>query len=123
MAYSIIGLGAGMNLHIVAEAGLKGLGYTFISIMLTLALGMALGRLFRSDREVSWLVSAGTAICGGSAIAALSPVLGAKDHSVSVSLAVVFFIECLRAVFLSCDRSYGGALPASVWSLERSGHP
>ena len=42
LAYSIIGLGAGMNLHIVAEAGLKGLGYTFISIMLTLALGMAL---------------------------------------------------------------------------------
>jgi uncharacterized integral membrane protein (TIGR00698 family) len=99
LAWSIVGLGAGMNLHAVAEAGFKGLGYTLISIVCVLALGRALGRLFRSDNEVSWLISAGTAICGGSAIAALAPVLGAKDHSVSVSLAVVFLLNAC-ALFL-----------------------
>lgn len=100
LGYSIIGLGAGMNLHEVAQAGLKGLGYTFVSILCVLALGRALGRLFRSDNEVSWLVSAGTAICGGSAIAALAPVLGARDRSVSVSLAVVFLLNaCALLLF------------------------
>src|SRR5687768_11489667 len=67
LAYSIVALGAGMDLRLVASAGLQGIGYTAVGIALTLALGLALGKLLRTEAETSLLVSVGTAICGGSA--------------------------------------------------------
>lgn len=95
LSLCVVGLGAGMNLLTVAQAGLHGIGYTAVSIGLTMVAGITLGRLLRTQREVSWLVSAGTAICGGSAIAAIAPVIHAKPHAVSVSLAVVFLLNAI----------------------------
>lgn len=99
LAISIIGLGAGMNLMTVAQIGLSGLGYTAISIGFALLAGRSLGILFRTDNNLSWLICVGTAICGGSAIAAIAPVIRAKDHHISVALGVVFILNA-AALFL-----------------------
>ncbi len=99
LAISIIGLGAGMNLTDIAQAGMSGLGYTFVSIAFVLICGQILGHLFKTDRVLSLLISVGTAICGGSAIAAVAPVLKAKDHQISIALGVVFVLNAL-ALFL-----------------------
>lgn len=93
LSWSVIGLGAGMNLLVVARVGLEGIGYTFIGITWALLLGLLLGRLLKVENNTSILISGGTAICGGSAIAALSPTIHAKSHEVSVSLGVVFMLN------------------------------
>jgi len=90
---SVIGLGAGMDLRVVAQVGAQGILYTAVGITLTLLLGLALGRLLGSSPAVSTLVSVGTAICGGSAIAAVAPVIKAKHHDVTVALATVFLLN------------------------------
>lgn len=95
LALCVIGLGAGMNLMDVLDAGLTGLGYTAVSILLVLAAGLALGRLLSSDWATSFLVTAGTAICGGSAIAALAPVIQARSSSISVAMGIVFALNAL----------------------------
>ena len=99
LALCIVGLGAGMNLEAVAQAGMSGLFYTAISIALVLALGLLLGWLLRTQRDCSLLIAAGTAICGGSAIAALAPVIRARPHSITAALALVFVLNAL-ALFL-----------------------
>lgn len=98
LSWSVIGLGAGMNLVTVTRVGLAGLGVTFLSIFLTLSIGLLLGRWLRTDRETSVLISVGTAICGGSAIAAVSPVIKAKPHSIAVALGTVFLLNSLALV-------------------------
>lgn len=92
---SVIGLGAGMNLVTVAKVGFHGLGYTALSIAAVFALAALLRRLFGVDAEVGLLTTVGTAICGGSAIAAVTPVIKAKPHSVSVALGTVFLLNAL----------------------------
>ncbi len=98
LSTSIIGLGAGMNLITVAHTGLTGIGYTAISIALTMFIGLALAMALRTDRETSLLVTVGTAICGGSAIAALAPTLQAKHENISVALGVVFMLNAIALV-------------------------
>jgi len=98
LSYSIIGLGAGMNLVTVGQAGLAGLGYTVVSISLTLLVGVFLGRVLDSEKETSLLISVGTAICGGSAIAAIAPVLRAKSHSIAVALGTVFILNAVALI-------------------------
>jgi uncharacterized integral membrane protein (TIGR00698 family) len=93
LTISVIGLGAGMDLAVVGRAGVRGLGYTVVGIAATLAVGTWLGRRFAVDRETSLLVTVGTAICGGSAIAAVAPTIRAKDHAISVALATVFMLN------------------------------
>jgi uncharacterized integral membrane protein (TIGR00698 family) len=95
LTWSVMGLGCGMNLMVVAEVGLHGLGYTVVGILFTLGLGWMLGRWLRLERESAILISVGTAICGGSAIAAVGPVIRAKSHSMSVALGTVFFFNAL----------------------------
>lgn len=95
---SIVGLGAMMNLHEVARAGLQGLGLTMATIAGTLGLGIVLGRWLKTDSDTSLLVSVGTAICGGSAIAATAAALKPKTESVSVALAVVFLLNGLAVL-------------------------
>ncbi len=97
LSLSVIGLGAGMNLNSVLQAGASGIGYTAISIILCMAAGLLIGRFLKTDREASTLITVGTAICGGSAIAAIAPAIHAKDQTISVALAVVF---CLNALAL-----------------------
>jgi uncharacterized integral membrane protein (TIGR00698 family) len=92
---SVIGLGAGMNLAVVGRVGVHGFVYTVVGITLTMALGMLLGRLIRTERDTSLLLCVGTAICGGSAIAAVAPAIRAKHHNVSVALATVFFLNAV----------------------------
>ena len=99
LALSVVGLGAGMDLRVVARVGLHGLGYTAIGITVALGLGTLLGRLFRSGRDVSLLISVGTAICGGSAIAAVAPSIRAKGEDTSLALAAVFLFNAV-ALFI-----------------------
>lgn len=97
LAWSVMGLGAGMNLITVAKVGAAGFGYTIVGISATLTLGLLLARLLEVERHVGLLVSVGTAICGGSAIAAAAAAIKAKPHQISVALVTVF---CLNAVAL-----------------------
>jgi len=98
LAWSVIGLGAGMDLRVVLQAGLHGLGYTVVSISFTLALGMWLARRMGVTGNTGLLVSVGTAICGGSAIAAVSPVINAEEHETSVALGTVFLLNAAALV-------------------------
>lgn len=98
LAFSVVGLGAGMNLRVVGQVGLEGVGYTIIGIFLTLTLGFLIGRFFKIHRDTSILISVGTAICGGSAIAAVAPVLKAKNQEVSVALGTVFLLNAVALV-------------------------
>lgn len=95
LAFCVIGLGAGMNLVEVAHAGLRGVGYTAVSILLVMAAGLALGRILRTDAQSSLLITVGTAICGGSAIAAVAPVINARSASISIAMGVVFSLNAL----------------------------
>jgi uncharacterized integral membrane protein (TIGR00698 family) len=98
LSWSVVGLGAGMNLETVAKAGLQGLGYTMISILLVFFFGILLMKFFKVEEEVGMLVTVGTAICGGSAIAAVAPVIQAKTHSISVALATVFILNAMALI-------------------------
>jgi len=99
LAYSIIGLGAGMNLETVLETGASGFWYTLISIALTIAIGIFLARQMAIPRKCGLLVTIGTAICGGSAIAAVAPVIRAKNNDISLSLIAVFSLNSI-ALFI-----------------------
>jgi uncharacterized integral membrane protein (TIGR00698 family) len=99
LQWSVVGLGAGMDLRLVARVGLHGLAYTIVSIAVTLGLGVWLGRRLRLRKRSALLVSLGTAICGGSAIAAAAPVLEADGEETSVALATVFLLNGV-ALFL-----------------------
>jgi len=90
---SVVGLGFGLSLDTVVRVGVRSAGYTVVGIALTLALGALLGRLLGTSGPLSTLVSFGTAICGGSAIAAMAPVVKAKSEDVAVSLATVFTLN------------------------------
>ena len=95
---SVIGLGFGVGLLEVWQAGREAVLYTPISIALTMALGLFLGRLLCNPAKASALISFGTAICGGSAIAAMAPVLAADDEETAVSLATVFSLNAVALV-------------------------
>lgn len=90
---SVVGLGFGMNLLVVGRVGLQGIGYTALTITLSMGVGLLLGRLLSVRNETSILICAGTAICGGSAIAAVSAALKSESEDVSVSLATVFLLN------------------------------
>ncbi len=95
LQFSVVGLGFGMNAHAALAAGRQGLLLTVASIFGTLGLGYLLGRGLGLPRRVAHLIACGTAICGGSAIAAVGPVLGAKDEEMSVALGTVFVLNAL----------------------------
>lgn len=92
---SVIGLGFGMHLGEAAKAGKEGLLLTICSIFITLLLGLSLGRRMKIKRNTTLLIAVGTAICGGSAIAAISPLVHAKKDEMSVSLGTVFLLNAV----------------------------
>jgi uncharacterized integral membrane protein (TIGR00698 family) len=96
---SVVGLGFSMNLGSVIAAGRRGILFTVATIFGTLLLGFLLGRALRIGHGTAHLISSGTAICGGSAIAAVGPVIGASDEEMSVSLGTVFILNSI-ALFL-----------------------
>jgi uncharacterized integral membrane protein (TIGR00698 family) len=96
---SVVGLGFGMNIYSAVKAGREGIVFTAISIVGVLTIGILAGYLMKIDRKTSFLVSAGTAICGGSAIAALSPVIKAGEKQISVAMGTIFILNSV-ALFL-----------------------
>ncbi len=90
---SVVGLGFGMDLQQVIRVGRSGFVYTAGSITFALLLGWGLGKLFSVKNRISFLISAGTAICGGSAIAAVAPVSNANEEEIAVSLGTVFVLN------------------------------
>lgn len=96
---AVVALGFGMNLHDVMRAGRSGFLYTAVSISAAMALGLSLGYLIGVSRKSSFLISAGTAICGGSAIAAVGPIANASEEEMAVSLGAVFILNSV-ALFL-----------------------
>ncbi len=96
---SVVGLGFGMNLHEVVRVGRSGFFYTAMSITGVMLVGLALGYLIHVSKKSSFLIAAGTAICGGSAIAAVGPIAEANDEEMAVSLGAVFILNSI-ALFL-----------------------
>ena len=96
LQYSVVGLGFGMNLHASLASGKEGMLFTIVSVVGTMLIGMFIGRkLLKVNRDTSYLISSGTAICGGSAIAAVGPVIKAKDSDMSVALATIFVLNAI----------------------------
>lgn len=96
---AVVGLGFGMDLLVVGRVGAQGIGYTAFTILLTMVVGTGLGAMLKVSRDASLLITAGTAICGGSAIAAVSAAIRAKSEDVSVALATVFLLNA-AALFI-----------------------
>ena len=96
---SVVGLGFGMNITTTLSAGKEGFLFTVASILSTLILGTFLGRWFNVEKKTSHLISCGTAICGGSAIAAIAPVIQSDEKQTSVALGVIFILNSV-ALFL-----------------------
>ena len=92
---SIVLLGFGMNLHKALDAGKTGFVFTIFSILLTFIVGWFFGKRLGVDSKTSFLISSGTAICGGSAIAAVSPIVQANEREMSVSLGTVFILNSI----------------------------
>jgi uncharacterized integral membrane protein (TIGR00698 family) len=92
---SVVALGFAMNLQQVLRAGASGFIYTLLGIAFALAIGSALGKLLSVPGKSSYLISVGTAICGGSAIAAVGPVIDANDEEMSVSIGTVFILNAV----------------------------
>ncbi|KJJ38450.1 YeiH family protein [Aequorivita vladivostokensis] len=95
---AVVGLGFGMNLKETLAAGQDGFLLTVFSISATLILGYFLGRLLKMNKKSSHLISSGTAICGGSAIAAVSPVINASEKDISISLGVIFLLNSIALI-------------------------
>jgi len=96
---SVVGLGFGMNLTSAVKVGKEGVLFTVFSITGTLAIGFLLSKVLKIEKKTSFLISAGTAICGGSAIAAVSPVIKAEEKQISVALGTIFILNSL-ALFI-----------------------
>ncbi|MBR3609127.1 MAG: putative sulfate exporter family transporter [Bacteroidales bacterium] len=96
---SVVGLGFGMNLHQSLQAGKEGMIFTIISVIGVMILGAFLGKLLKINRKNSYLISSGTAICGGSAIAAVAPVIDADENDTSLALITIFVLNAI-ALFI-----------------------
>jgi uncharacterized integral membrane protein (TIGR00698 family) len=107
---SVVALGFGMNLHEVLRAGRSGFLYTAGSITFAMIVGLLLGKLFKVEKTAAFLITAGTSICGGSAIAAVAPIVQATDEEIAVSMGTVFILNSV-ALFL---------FPPIGWALHLS---
>ena len=104
---AVVCLGFGMNLQEVIRAGRSGFLYTAISIAFALSLGIVLGKLLKVQKTQSLLIAFGTAVCGGSAIAAIGPVLDANEEEMAVSLGTVFVLNSVALL----------TFPAIGWAM------
>ncbi|HPH22525.1 MAG TPA: putative sulfate exporter family transporter [Chitinophagaceae bacterium] len=92
---SVVGLGFGMNVNSALKAGKEGFIFTLVSIISVLVIGFLLTKILKIEKITGYLISAGTAICGGSAIAAIAPIVKAKPNQISVALAVIFTLNSI----------------------------
>ena len=95
LQFSVVGLGFGMNAASAISAGKEGFLLTIFSIFSTLIFGTLLGKWLKTDKKTSHLISCGTAICGGSAIAAISPVIKSNENQTSIALGVIFILNSI----------------------------
>ena len=95
---SVVGLGFGMNVNNALKAGKEGFILTIVSIIGTILIGIFLGKLLKIEEKISFLIATGTAICGGSAIAAISPVIKANEKQISVALGTIFILNSVALV-------------------------
>lgn len=96
LQYAVVGLGFGMNLQASLASGKEGMLFTIVSVFGTMIVGMLVGyKLLKVNKTTAYLISSGTAICGGSAIAAVGPVVKAKDSDMSLALATVFILNAV----------------------------
>ena len=112
---SVVLLGFGIDLHEVVRVGKSGFAYTAVSIFAAMGLGLLLGKVLRVKGRASYLIAAGTAICGGSAIAAIAPILGlngegANDEEISVAMGTVFLLNSVALLLF----------PAVGWAMHLS---
>lgn len=96
---SVVGLGFGMNIEKSLQSGAEGMIFTVASVIIVMVSGVIIGRMMRINEKTSYLISSGTAICGGSAIAAVGPVLKADQNEMAVSLGVIFILNAI-ALFI-----------------------
>lgn len=96
---SVVGLGFGMNLTESLKSGSEGMLFTIISVIGVMVIGVLFGYWLHINRKTAYLISSGTAICGGSAIAAVGPVLHADENEMAVSLGVIFVLNAI-ALFI-----------------------
>jgi uncharacterized integral membrane protein (TIGR00698 family) len=94
----VVGLGFSMNLSEVLKVSRSGFVFTILGIGFVLSFGYLLGKLLRVKSKNSYLISVGTAICGGSAIAAVGPVVNASDEEMSISLGTVFILNSVALI-------------------------
>lgn len=100
LQYSVVGLGLGMNMEKSLASGAEGMSFTIISVIGTMIIGWFIGtKMLKIDKDTAYLVSSGTAICGGSAIAAVGPVIKAKNTSMSIAIGTIFILNAV-ALFL-----------------------
>ncbi|MHC0441814.1 YeiH family protein [Flavobacterium sp. 3-210] len=95
LQFSVVGLGFGMNASSAISAGKEGFILTVFSIFSTLIFGFLLGKWLKTEKKTSHLISCGTAICGGSAIAAISPVIKSNENQTSIALGVIFILNSI----------------------------
>jgi uncharacterized membrane protein YadS len=119
LSYAIIFLGFGFNLTNILKAGAAGIGYTVISIGGTLVLGLLIGKFLGNQGKISTLISSGTAICGGSAIAAIAPVIRANHEETAVAMGAIFLLNAIGLILfpilghhLGLDQTQFGLLSA-----------
>lgn len=103
---SVVLLGFRVNIHTALKTGRESILITIITILGTLLIGYLAGRLFKTNNKTSFLIAAGTAICGGSAIAAISPVIKAKEKQISIALATTFILNAIALVLFPLVGSY-----------------
>lgn len=96
---SVVGLGFGMNFEESLQAGKDGMLFTIVSVVVVMVMAVLLGRYLKIDRKTSYLIGSGTAICGGSAIAAIGPVVKADENQMAVSLGTIFMFNAI-ALFI-----------------------
>lgn len=99
LQFSVVGLGFGMNISSALKAGKEGFLFTVFSILGTLVIGYFIGKFLKIDKKTSYLISSGTAICGGSAIAAVAPVIKANEKQISIALGLIFILNSI-ALFI-----------------------
>src|SRR5690554_4119906 len=116
---AVVGLGFGMSLIETLETSLEGLSLTTLSIFLTVALGLLVGKHMHLDKKLSHLITSGTTICGGSAIAAVSPIIKAEPKTISIALGIVFFLNSV-ALFIFPSLGHYFNLSQSNFGLWRS---
>ncbi|MDP5098360.1 MAG: putative sulfate exporter family transporter [Crocinitomicaceae bacterium] len=92
---SIIGLGFGMNINNALEVGKEGLLLTIFTLVFVFLLGWGLSKVFGLDKKIAYLISSGTAICGGSAIAAVAPLIKANEKEISIAIGTVFVLNAV----------------------------